>query len=1690
VDLLAFFRTAEIAAPYPNPTGGHEWYHGTPHHFNDENGQDDDAESAPAGPDRYADEYFQNAGHHWNTDLGSHWSSLKHVAEGFAGGGPEGRVAHARLHLANPKHYDSEYDMSADAIHWAKKSGYRHLPDSREDQEHFLNGDTDKMEGEVRVKPGAYRNTNTVDYQGHMLAGTPSAEKIADIDNESPKTSAKQLRMVHSGGDMDNYLAHHPFREEITAGFKKHLQDQGHDGVIYGNEYESPKGHASAAVFNDDAVNLKKWHYTDSGSPHASHQRVMEAQSPGQLPLLHHHKTPWLSESWTTHDDKFAALQPDVRKPLPIDDKTFYRLHYKPRKWDTSGGASSTPVGFPEGPGTKPRFHRNLTEPGYSSFPNPHELHEYLDSMGWYDNTKGAEHQFSIVQFPGQHVGEGLNHEPLAMPGPRADRVEHTIPEFHQRLQNTPDPRSGWGGTKADQDNSWGEIYSKASDPDVPEEHVHQMVDEHIAKWPHDEDDLRDQVGDAIRHYRKRKVGAQRQFMYHHSPARNRQSIETGGLRPGPAGEEQESGVYLHHDLDAVRDYMGDSHPGQDIYRVDVGGLGLESDPLWQDGSFSRAPIEPHRVSRTAAREPVPSVEDLMGLLGTHAWNAAMKPEKTLGDLGYTDHHSAPGRANPIAHETGEGTHLPTPSPNNPPRKGYYPGEDLAGMDKGPKVAWVKTEHLKAMREYDRRNPAEQTYDSDENIEDHKRTLAEHGQREPVLIAHDPHSDRARLIEGNHRVAAAEEMGWPALAVHVVRAYRHEFDGSQRHVYLGSHKVAPNEHGYTSGELHPRDALPDHMLYSGDAGLRPKTAMGMHGPDYDNLTFEHEEHGRTGVGTEGDPDVKFNVIHAHHPEHGEVGLVSYWSGFHHGPEHINIAGMTTHPEHQRRGVATQLMHEVERRHPGVPINHGDRTQDGGEWAKSMYGHEGEYYDDDDRDYQGDDSSTYYHGGWTLNGQPYVPKESARKTAAVWEHPQPEYVPTPEGASDDEQSKHWDTQRNVRNSWQHETRKALSRGDLTNDQAIAHGYHGIGQDYGEDRVYGPRTLGWKPLPHDLYHVTTDLKGVLTHGLKSRRELGQSYGKGLGGGEDDTISFTDNEELAHHILGSMKEFHDVVNGRKTPAHMWDEAQQGAGAARPFHEEVARAMQSSGGPRHLDAVLHGRTLHQGLHTQAEMDARGDGKWEPHPETDSFKSKDGDLHTVWHRDATPDEKRYHATDMYKSFSLFRQMAGGKPDPMFFSTDTKGFAAMDPSNFGIIKAHPKPKAAGYQVSGMNEWRTADGDALDLTHHKTAAKANPLDGYDVTHLTEGYTPYSGRGPYTRHNLFVEQNDEHVGHLDWGAPDPGSKGKPEIIGVWVDTPHQRKGIATELLRRAREITPDLQHSKLLSPEGEAWKQKVGRWLPHARYEVASEDGYRTAVLSRWLPRARIFEPGHGGLDPRLFNDKKKMKPEVAAVILGDLDAFWTPTYPDWRDWCRVYLAGSEASEWYGNNDFDTLLGVEHKRIRRAHPEFAAMLDEDIDAYLTKGLREHLNDEDWTAPWDGEVWHRTFFVNPNSWDIRDIKPYAAYDITRARWIVEPIHPAADWGPEKLPSAYWDEMDSIISQVHAIEAMPEPMRTGRGAALYDYLHSDRRRAFGPHGTGVYDPGNAVWKALDLHPDRPLAALIDLKRKAANQVAAEATA
>jgi len=230
----------------------------------------------------------------------------------------------------------------------------------------------------------------------------------------------------------------------------------------------------------------------------------------------------------------------------------------------------------------------------------------------------------------------------------------------------------------------------------------------------------------------------------------------------------------------------------------------------------------------------------------------------------------------------------------------------------------------------------------------------------------------------------------------------------------------------------------------------------------------------------------------------------------------------------------------------------------------------------------------------------------------------------------------------------------------------------------------------------------------------------------------------------------------------------------------------------------------------------------------------------------------------------------------------------------------------------------------------------------------------------------------------------------------------------------------------------------------------------------VPHERIFGPTKGSVDPRLFT-ADQLKPEVRQAVLERLERVLGPLVGySWKEWSKVYLAGSEASEWYGNNDFDTLIGVDYDKARELEPPLADLDDAAISDAMNTGLKLSYNASPWKAPFGGE-WDLTGYVNANSYDITRIKPYAAYNITDDVWAVRPPH-LPDWSIDKFPEgpSLLAEAEGYASVIEAIDKMPEPFRTQQGRALWEHLHSDRSRAFSDEGEGWMDPGNAIEKAL----------------------------
>lgn len=96
-----------------------------------------------------------------------------------------------------------------------------------------------------------------------------------------------------------------------------------------------------------------------------------------------------------------------------------------------------------------------------------------------------------------------------------------------------------------------------------------------------------------------------------------------------------------------------------------------------------------------------------------------------------------------------------------------------------------------------------------------------------------------------------------------------------------------------------------------------------------DLDFDHDEH-ETG----GSKRPTKIVLKGLHPDTGEqVGHLTYLVP-RRKADKILVDRLEVEPEHKGNGYGGQLMDEMQARHPGTPIDHGDRTDEGSNWWKS------------------------------------------------------------------------------------------------------------------------------------------------------------------------------------------------------------------------------------------------------------------------------------------------------------------------------------------------------------------------------------------------------------------------------------------------------------------------------------------------------------------------------------------------------------------------------------------------------------------------------------------------------------------------------------------------------------------------------------------------------------------------------------
>lgn len=239
----------------------------------------------------------------------------------------------------------------------------------------------------------------------------------------------------------------------------------------------------------------------------------------------------------------------------------------------------------------------------------------------------------------------------------------------------------------------------------------------------------------------------------------------------------------------------------------------------------------------------------------------------------------------------------------------------------------------------------------------------------------------------------------------------------------------------------------------------------------------------------------------------------------------------------------------------------------------------------------------------------------------------------------------------------------------------------------------------------------------------------------------------------------------------------------------------------------------------------------------------------------------------------------------------------------------------------------------------------------------------------------------------------------------------------------------------------------------------------------------FSAPSSELDPKLFQGTE-MQPWVREGILSMLFDYLGKNFSNPQSWTHAWIAGSGVSyQWEAARspgDLDCLVGIDYVKFRQSNPEFAGYSDLEISKTLNEGFNEELMPN--TRNWEG--YELTYYVNPQS-DIRDINPYAAYDLTTDSWTVTPeANPQAPYSRTWEQNARRDEETAAELVRRYSNALNELRNTTNPAyrlnaerklklaaeqaiAFFDDIHVGRKAAFSKVGAGYSDYNNYRWQA-----------------------------
>lgn len=1519
---LGMKTAAALPPPYPNPeTGYRHWFHGTASDYDNDTRLAEDhvpeEERRPGGTVKtqpvFNDEYGMNAEKHWNTDLGTHFASEHDMASKFADHGkyPNSRIAHVALHMANPKHYASEFDMTHDAIQWAHANGHHYYPPEIHDEVyHHLNegGEPSEVEDSDHLQylddAGTETHLKRLGIDGGIASwdrgqpGHPMNAGTATLKSDG-------FAGIHPHGkDLDDYLQRHPDREEITAGFKKHLEDLGHDGVTYGNEYESPQGSTCAIAFHDHQMNMHRWewlgdHKRDDLDEHDDPKRVR--RDPDQERLFDATYSPEKGYHWDSmggslgpmQKPKTASADPIWKQPKPEwDAEEYYKVQ---REHGDEGAFAWSDARRGEKNHWQSQVRKAMSrgdlspedawQQGYRGIGHDEDhrksFYDANGNLAWQPLPKtlyhvtthrdavladGLKSRDELGQRGGNGLGGGEDDTISFTDDPEiAHHIHRALHEYHAVLTGKKTigdlvdeaHRDGYLRHVLDLEhgNGSGEHFEKTGElpPRLRAHLVGRTIENAYGMSPKTAEQAKTEIHPDARPEDDGWVGGDGQ-RYHNSFSRPATDEET--LRFRSSHYKAHAGMRAHFGPDKVMDPgfimndpkgMASSDPSQfAVLKVHPkpGAMGYPVSALgeWRTADGSAVDVEPHH-GKTAAKVPI------------KAYHATFTANEW------------------------------------PPKGWVHVGTMQAALDRASNMDGDNPGHSGHYEPH--HGPAEKAHWRVHEVEIHGRIY-------PHVLDDEHASSLGNDYGDNDSMDPAERRRWGMKTIHDLTPEHDEDLPEPVRGFDAIPYVNDNEDkGSISYLVHPK-ALK--LVQTHDLGPTGWNATSHHaklasteGPKAWLPNPYHDQHDEWFHGTKGDYEGGPDPAHKRDTEEAERG----------DKDHVAASQFN-----QLLGTHFSSLHSVAHRFGGE--SHPS--------AHSRVFHA--RLDMPNPIHFPDESSILHHAWrWASSQHPTALHNEDHDSSMAWQYGHGSTM-----AGIDQRLAAYD--------------KATREGSLT--PAMAHRTHSSIASSIESH------LQWHPQAYGI------ARAYVQH-LADTGRTGITYGNVVEGPKHHICAIATEPDQIH--LTSVDQMHPDIDPKRIPPSWPQETRDKAALRLP--DEVSHS--------------HIRTIHD----------------EP-------------------EDMLEEVERYHNGGMLRS------------DPDFYRQAPWG-------NTGRGEYKYASREKGWTHYTDQEFEPGDEITSPASRGVTEHRWGQMQGYDprnvyLAHPEHDPVTYSRFGP---HAYLVEP-----------------EGEPER-------------------------DPEFEYNK------QTWRHELesGEWSEEA---VPGHDSYVTPkarvikrlsvahVLDSWEPKERLFAPTKDGVDPRLFDADRKMLPWIRQEVLGEVADFYERHgYGSDAGWARVYLAGSQASEWYGNNDFDILVGINYPLFRASHPDLARLSDAEIGHRMNVGFANDFNDEQWHPRFDPEhEWHRTGYVNKDSWDIREIKPYAAYNVTDDVWAVDPIDEPTghQFGPTE-----WYYFESMAEEVRQALALPEPQRSARAAQVWHFIHTDRSRAFGPHGSGLFDRGNALEKYLD---------------------------